>query len=333
MITLRDTDVKKRACPSQAIQAAVAMPVQTGWEGQEVDAGLMAETRDPLLEAQIQAQASLTGALAAQHTNLQFAGTCLDELIHFGSEPNGLNGLDADLTALLDGFEALSSDPANLPLRRKVARHAQDVASKFNRAALRLDCLKNDLNASIQRDAAQANHELNEIAGLNQQIMEARSSGIRDCALASQREQSLERLSGRIDIVVTRRADGAVNVAIGGVVMISGATVADRLAAIPDKNETLRIQTQNAGTRLEPEGGSIAGKLTARDGGLAALQRGLNSLASQLISRFNSICSSGSRWNGVRREFFAGTDASNISVNNTFFGEALKVPVQAHARN
>ncbi len=291
MIALLDTDVKKRARQQRAIQAAAPVLALAGWEGRGVEAAVIAAARDPLLDAQLQAEASVTGSLAAQQINLQNAGTCLDELTSFSAAPNGLKGLDADLSNLFSSFETLYSDPANLRLRRGIVRCAQDIAAKFNRASSRLNCLRNDLNASIQKDVVRANQNLNDIAGLNQQILEARASGGRAGALAEQREQCLETLSGCVNIIATPRADGGVNVSIGGVAMVCGAKTPDSLATYPDKNENLRLQAQNAGTRLKPAGGSIAGKITARDGGLANLQSGLNNLASQLITRFNSIYS------------------------------------------
>jgi flagellar hook-associated protein 1 FlgK len=318
MIALLDADVKKRARQQRAIQAAAPMLALAGWEGRGVEAAVIAEARDPLLDAQLQAEASVTGSLAAQQTHLQNAGACMDELFSFSAAPNGLEGLDADLSNLFNSFETLYSNPANLPLRRGIVRSAQDVAAKFNRASSRLNGLRNDLNASIQKDVIRANQTLNDIAGLNRQIIEARASGGRAGALARQREQCLETLSGGVNIIATPRADGGVNVSIGGVAMVSGAKTPDSLATYPDNNENLRLQAQNAGARLKLAAGSIAGKITARDGGLAGLQSGLNNLASQLITRFNSIYSSGCDLNGgTGRDFFTGTDASDIGVNNT----------------
>ena len=63
-------------------------------------------------------------------------------------------------------------------------------------------------------------------------------------------------------------------------------------------------------------GGSIAGEITARDGALASLQSGLNTLASQLITQVNSVYSTGYDLNGsTGQDLFTGTDASSIGVN------------------
>jgi flagellar hook-associated protein 1 FlgK len=312
MIAFLDTNVKKRARQQRVIRAAAPLLARAGWDGRGVEAALLAEARDPLLDAQIRAEASVASSLAAQQTNLQNAGICLDELIRFSAAPNGLNGLDADLSKLFSSFETLSGDPANVPLRRRIVRSAEDIAAKFNRASSRLDGLKNDLNASIQEDVVRANQDLSDIAGLNRRIMESQAWGGRAGTLAGQRGQHLKSLAGRVNIIATRRADGGVNVSIGGVAMVCGAKTPDSLATYPDQNDNLRIQAQNAGTRLKPAGGSIAGKITARDGGLAGLQSGLNALASQLITRVNSIYSSGCESNsGAGRDFFTGTGASD----------------------
>jgi flagellar hook-associated protein 1 FlgK len=318
MIATLDNNVKKRARQQRAIQAASAALARAGWEGKGVEAAVIAQARDPLLDAQMQAQASLSGALAAQHVHLQHAGTCLDELVDFHSASNGLNGLEVDLSDLFSAFEALAADPANMGVRRRVVGSGREIAAKFNRASARLNCLQNDLNASIRKDVAEANQNLDAIADLNQQIMEARVSGVRPCVLGGQREQCLERLSGCVNIVVARRADGGVNVSIGGVPMVFGTWTPDRLATVQDKNGNARIKAKNCGTRLKPSGGSIAGKITARDGVVASLQNGLNKLASQLIARFNFTYGSDTALNyGNGRNLFAGTGASDIGVNKT----------------
>lgn len=159
MIVSIHAPLKKPVRPPRAVPAAIA------------------KVRDPLLAAQIQAEASVTGSLAAQQNNLQTAGACLNEPIRFSDAPNGLNGLAADLSKLFHSFQALSGDPANLPLRRSVVRNAQAVAAQFTRASSRLDGVKHDLNVSIQKDVAKANQGLNDIAGLNRRIMRAQAAG------------------------------------------------------------------------------------------------------------------------------------------------------------
>jgi flagellar hook-associated protein 1 FlgK len=77
------------------------------------------------------------------------------------------------------------------------------------------------------------------------------------------------------------------------------------------------VQAQNAGTPLTLTGGSIEGEITARDGALARLQSGLNTLASQLITQVNTVYSAGYDLNGnTGQDLFTGSAASDIGVNS-----------------
>jgi len=77
------------------------------------------------------------------------------------------------------------------------------------------------------------------------------------------------------------------------------------------------VQAQNAGTNITLTGGSIGGEITARDGALASLQGGLNTLASQLITQVNTIYSAGYDLNGnTGQDLFTGAGASDIGVNS-----------------
>lgn len=296
--------------------AATALD-RAGWEGPGAEAAVVSQAREPLLDAQIQAQASVTGLLVAQQVHLQHATTCLDELINFSSSANGLDGLDADLSSLFEAIEFLAIDPANAILRRKVMQGARDIAGKFNRASARLNCLRHDLNSSIQNDVALVNQTLDAIADLNQELMETHPSGERAVLLADQREQYLERLAAAVNIAVIRRADAGLNVSIGGVPMVFGPRVLDNLATYPDKNSHLCIQAQNSVRPLKLSGGSIAGKMTVRDGSLTGLHDGLDKLAGQLIGRFNTVYSATARASQCAVvDFFTGTGAANIAVNS-----------------
>jgi flagellar hook-associated protein 1 len=162
-----------------------------------------------------------------------------------------------------------------------------------------------------------ANQDLTTIANLNKQIVAAESSGGSANQLVDQREQTLENLAGLANFSTTTEANGAVDVSIGGTTMVSGVTVADSLQTYTAGNGQLMVQDQNGGQPITLTGGSIEGEITARDGALASLQSGLNTLASQLITHVNSIYSSGYDLNGnTGQDLFTGTDASNIGVNS-----------------
>jgi flagellar hook-associated protein 1 FlgK len=315
-------NVNNTSYADEQLVVSDSTPLETaiGEEGTGVQSTGITQSRNPLLDSQIRAEASVSSSLTAQQTNLQNAEAYLDEQISSTSSsttPDSANGLAANLSNLFDSFQSLSTDPGSLSLRQTAVQNAQEVAAQFNQVSTQLSTVQGDLNASVQNDVAGGNQDLNTIATLNQQIVAAQAAGGSADQLVDQREQTLENLAGLVNFSATTQANGAVDVSIGGVSMVSGGSVTDNLQTYKDGNGNLQVQAQNAGTHLTLTGGSIEGEITARDGALASLQGGVNTLASQLISRVNSIYSSGYDLNGnTGQDLFTGTDASSIGVNS-----------------
>jgi flagellar hook-associated protein 1 FlgK len=96
---------------------------------------------------------------------------------------------------------------------------------------------------------------------------------------------------------------------------VSGSQVTSTLTTQTSMGKVAVYSTaQNAAVNLGS--GSIQGAIDVRDGTLADLQNGLDSLSSQLITQVNSIYSAGYDLNGnTGADFFTGTNAATIGVN------------------
>jgi len=309
----------------QTLNVTTSDPLETpiGEEGTGAVAVSITSAINPLLDAQIQSENSATGSLTAQQSGLQNAEAYLDEQISSTSSsavPDSPNGLTSALSTLFTSFQGMETDPSNPSLQGTAVQNAQNLAQQFNQISSQLNGVKTTLNTSIQNDVSQSNQDLTTIASLNQQIMEAQASGGTSNDLVDQREAVLEDLSGRVGISTSAQANGAIDVSIGGVAMVNGITNTDSLGTFDASgNGQLVVQAQSEpGTQLQLTGGSIEGNITARDGALANLQTGVNTLASQLITNVNSIYSQGFDAKGnTGQDFFTGTDASDISVNSS----------------
>ena len=317
-------NVNNSAYAEEQLEISESTPLATaqGEEGTGVQATGITENRNPLLDTQIQTEASVSGSLTAQQSNLQNAEAYLDEQISSTSSsttPESSNGLAAGLSSLFDSFSSLANEPSDLSLRQTTVESAQQVSAQFNQVSSQLSTVQSDLNTSVQNDVATSNQDLQTIATLNQQISSAQTSGGNANTLVDQREQTLENLAGLANFSTSTEADGSVDVSIGGVAMVSGNSVTANLQAYADSNGNQQVEavdTSGSTTQLSLTGGSIAGEITARDGALASLQSGLNTLASQLITQVNSIYSAGYDLNGnTGQDLFTGTNASNIGVN------------------
>ena len=130
------------------------------------------------------------------------------------------------------------------------------------------------------------------------------------------REQDFENLSKLANIQTASNSDGTVSVSIGGQQLVTGNKLTDTLATYDPGNGNLLVQTATSATPLALSGGSIRGIIDARDGALATLRGGLDTMASSLITQVNGIYKSGYDLNGNKgADFFTGSDAATIGVN------------------
>lgn len=300
------------------IQEATPLETPTGEEGTGVDAVSITSMRDALLDAQIAAEGSVSGSLTSQQSALQEAEAYLDEKLSSTSTSSSTsaatssNGLTADLSKFFSSLQTLSTDPGNISDRQAVIQSAQQLTEQFNQVSSGLDTVTSDLNSSIQSGVTAANQDLSQIASLNQQIMEAQNSGGTADQLVDEREKTIENLAGYVNLTTSAQPDGAINVSIGGVSMVSGGTTPDSLATYTNSSGQLLVQAQNAGTPLTLSGGSIEGSITARDGAVATLSSSVNGLATELINQVKAV---------YPGSFFTGSDAGSIGVNSTLVND------------
>jgi flagellar hook-associated protein 1 FlgK len=315
------------------IQAATPLQTPIGQEGTGVEATGISQARDSLLDGQIQSENSVSGSLSAQQQALQNAETSLNEQI--GNTSTGTSspsGLTADLASLFSSFQSLSTDPTDLSQRQSLVASAQQLSTQFNQVSSQLGSVNDQLNQSIQSGVTSSNQDLAQIASLNQQIVQAQAEGGSANDLVDEREQAIEDLANYANITATAQSNGAVNINIGGVTMVSGETATDSLETYDAGGGQLLIKAQNAGTPLTLSSGSIEGSITTRDGALATLQTSVNTLASQLITQVNGIYSSGYDLNGnTGADFFTGTDASDIGVNSALVNDPGQIQASGTA--
>ena len=304
------------------VQDNPALQTTFGQEGQGVNAVAITSLRNSLLDAQIAAEGGVTGSLTSQQSALQNAEAYLDEQISSSSSSDGTtasaNGLTADLSGFFSSLQNLSLNPSNISDRQAVVQSAQQLTEQFNQVSSGLSTVTSGLNSDIQSEVASSNQDMSQIAGLNQQIVVADNAGGNANTLVDQREKLIEDLSSKANITTSTQSNGAINISIGGVTMVSGSATPDSLGTYTDSNGNLQIKAQTAGTDLTLTSGSIEGDITARDGTIATLQSSLNTLASQLITQVNAVYKNGVDLNGNSGAlFFSGSTAADISVNST----------------
>lgn len=326
-----------------SIQTAATIPDAVGPQGTGADAIDIRGLRDLLLDRQIVSETSVKGSLEAQQKALQYAQADLGQSIDrqaSGAEGTaaaggvgGQHGIAEEMSNLFNAFQSVSTNPTSTAERQVLLLKAQGLTTQFNEVSGRLSQAHDLLNDTVRTDVDQANQYLDEIARLNNQIV-AIEIGDGDVAndLRDTRQQRIEQLGALIDINATEQPTGGVDITIGGVSIISGSNVVDRLEAFDTAGGDTLVRAATAGTTLALTGGSIHGTIEARDGALATLRGDIDSLAGTLISEVNAIHSPGYGLQGTTGEaFFTGTNAGNITVNAALKADPGKIQASAVA--
>jgi len=327
----------------QTVQISASPDILTrlGPEGTGADATSIQRVVSALLNGRIQSQNSTGGYWNAQQSALQTAQNGLGEFLNgsgAASSASGTtgsttdSGLGGQLSALFNAFQSVATSPTSVSARQALLGQAQTVAASFNNINSQLNSANTALNLSLGDDVTSANQLLTQIATLNSQITTAQAGGGNANELSDEREQDLENLAQLTNITTSTGSNGAVNVTIGGQTLVSGNTLSDTLQTYKSSNGNLLVQTAAGQVNLTLTGGSMQGTIDARDGTLATLQSGMNTLANTLITQVNTVHDAGYGLTGsTGNSFFNGTDAGTITVNQALVDNPSLVQASASA--
>lgn len=206
---------------------------------------------------------------------------------------------EASLGALLDGlfqgFQALAAVPTDLPLRVTLRDRALRLAAAFRTLWARVEQIRADLVAEVQRQVAEVNRLTSAITDLHRRILAA-PQGSPPNDLLDRRDQLVTELARIVGLRVTDRADGTVQLTVdgSGILLVDG-PLAARVTA---ESTPERLEVSVGGVRLDPDAGVPAsGALAALLGaGAGAVQRtldALDALARTLIAEANRLHATG----------------------------------------
>ena len=307
------------------IQTSPTVSSRVGPQGTGADAVAIVQLRSSLLDRQITSEAGVRGSLEAQQSALQYAqadlGQQLDRLTSGASAAQGVGGahsLSDGLADLFNSFQSLSTNVSSQAERQVVLQKAADLAAQFNQTDRRLGELTGVLDDSVAADVGSANSLLSGIARLNDQIAttELNKDGAAN-DLRDLRQQKVEELAKLVKVDVSAGANGAVDISIAGMTMVSGIQVADTLETYNAGGGQILVRATTAGTPLALTGGSIEGTIDARDGAVAGLRSNVDSLAALLITEVNAVHAAGFSLTGsTGAAFFTGNGSANIAVDS-----------------
>ncbi|MCY0893418.1 MAG: flagellar hook-associated protein FlgK [Acidibacillus sp.] len=221
------------------------------------------------------------------------------------NEPSS-NGLQNAMDQFFSSWQVLSSDPSSTAARQAVISQAQAMAQTFGTTTNQLESLQSSLTDQVYGSAdftssstavggefGELNQYAQQIATLNQQIVQVEQTGESPNSLLDQRGVFLDKMSNLANISYSESTDasdhGAITVSLGGIQIVPASGAATALT-VADVSTLVTNGTITSGT--------IAGNLqTIQETGSLLSQ--LNTFLTTLSTSVNRIQTSGYGLNGT----------------------------------
>ncbi|MGA2134220.1 MAG: flagellar hook-associated protein FlgK [Bryobacteraceae bacterium] len=268
--------------------------------------GPVTDSRDLLAEADVWQQSGMQGAAAAQSEAL----TDLQNALPTGSG----EGIPGALSNFFSAVSAWSTSPDDGSTEQNVMDAATSLAQSFNTTAAGVSSVSQSLTQDVSGTVQQINDLTGQLAGLN---AAAARGGQDDAGLSAQIYNTLQTLSGLVNIQVLPQPDGSVQVTLSdGEVLVEGSQQYALTSGLAAASTAQPIDSQapplvavygadGADVTGQITSGTLAGQLQVLNTAIPALtgdasQPGsLNQLASTLATTVNQIVSQGSVSAGV----------------------------------
>ncbi|MDQ1318118.1 MAG: Flagellar hook-associated protein 1 [Candidatus Poribacteria bacterium] len=229
------------------------------------------------------------------------------------------NGINNMLGEFWNSWEDLASNPENLTSRNMVIQRGVALAQNFNRIDSQLKDIRETANGYIEDRIEQVNQKASQIAYINTQIKFIEASGGEASGLRDNRDLLTDELSKQVNLTSLERDNGCVSLFIGGRAIVDE----EKFASINIGHQSIdgmvvtTIKWSDDQSNVNINGGEIAGLIEIRDNVIPELNDKINQLAQTLINSVNKLHVTGYGLDGTsQRNFFVGTNAGNIKVND-----------------
>ncbi len=242
-------------------------------------------------------------------------------------------GISDLLSQFWGAWSQLSTNPSDVTTRDSLVSVSQSLASMFRQKANELINTQNDTNKEISNDVTELNNDLAQMADYNDKIVQIENSGGTAADLRDKRTELLRKISQIVDVNYYEEANGSLNVFISnGRSLVEGTNVWNLQVKVNTNNasfyDIVFSDTPNEVINGDLKGGKLAGLIDIRDTKVVGYLDDLNSMASTIITRVNSLHSSGYDLNGnVGGDFFstASTSARDMQVDPSIVADVRKI--------
>lgn len=216
-------------------------------------------------------------------------------------EPGDAGSLSDRLAGLDAAFIEAASRPDSEPRLQNVLRSAQDVTNHINTISREIQTQRTQADQSISQQVDLLNNSLKKIEQLNHAILNQNTSGRDSSALMDQRQQLIDQISSIVPVRSVPRDNGQIAlITTGGAILLDGRPAEVGFTSVGLITEDMTFDAGSLsgltlnGNAVSTSGNGImtGGSLTAlfevRDNLAITAQDDLDSVARNLVERFQS---------------------------------------------
>ena len=205
--------------------------------------------------------------------------------------------LSSRLNAFFQAWSSLQNQPQDIASRSVVIQEGTSLTNFIREGYDQLGNIRNDLDAQVRFQVAEADALAGQIADLNRQVVTAESGRAGSAAaLRDQRDELLKQLGELINITTREVEGGSVNVFIGNDPLVQytssrGLSYVEKADA--DGNKLAQVVFTNNKQSIDLTSGKIYGLISARDDHVGAIMSDLDNWIATLVLEVNKIHSLG----------------------------------------
>jgi flagellar hook-associated protein 1 FlgK len=233
--------------------------------------------------------------------------------------------LTSSLESFFGGLNDLANNPTDQGVRETVLAKADALTGAFDRLDQKIGGLESDTESALANSVDKANGLIEEVAGLNEKINEARASGTPDLAAKDRRDSLVKKLSGLMPVDVQEDSNGY-TLSVNGMNVVQGTETTQLRAKNLESPSAPTVEFGDTGVAFEPDSenaGEIGAQLRTLNQTLPEVQNQLDGLAEDVVTEVNTIHNTGYDQNGDSGENFfvdksgttSGNTAGNIELN------------------
>lgn len=249
--------------------------------GSAVDS--IARASDSFITKQLIAQSATYGEYEAASTPL----SDIEQILGIGD-----SSLSSDIDSFFDAWEELSTNPSGTAERQQVIQSAVDLAEHCNRIDQQLTDVVNGINTSIESAIPDLNDQLQEIATLNQSIMQTELAGGNANTLRDQRDLLVQQVSATCGATAYADNKGMVCLQLpNGLPLVTGNVASTLTTTRVDGLTQVSLTSGQTSFSLNYKdfGGQLKGWLEVRDVTVPQFRSDIDRLAYTIATDVNSL--------------------------------------------